>query len=438
MSKTRERRLRSLPRTQGFRVAALVVALAALAALPASGIAKSQKAGSAQADQLSVFSWWTGPGEHTGLQKIITMWNAAHPTLKVKDEAVAGGAGSNAKAVLAQRLAAHKPPDTFQGHAGQELQDYIKAGQIEQIDFVYAKYHLKSVYPKELLKQITYKGHIYSVPVNIHRANVLWYSKSAMRKAGITSVPTSWAQFIAALKKADSAGLIPLSLGQDWTEKQLMESVFIATLGPARWAALWTKGGNWKSPTVKLALTRFNDLLGYVNSDYRALTWQDAGKLVADGKAVFNLMGDWQFGYWNGELKLKPNVDFGWTAFPGTTNVYVWLSDSFTLPKGAPHRDASIEWLGLVGSKRAQDAFNPLKGSIPARTDANPKLYKSYLGWALKQWKTDKLAGSLAHGVVAPLAWNTQIDTAIGLFIQSKDVSKLQSALVAAHDKYAT
>ena len=42
----------------------------------------------------------------------------------------------------------------------------------------------------------------------------------------------------------------------------------------------------------------------------------------------------------------------------------------------------------------AQDTFNPVKGSIPARKDANAKLYGPYLKWALKQWKTDKLAGS--------------------------------------------
>ena len=64
----------------------------------------------------------------------------AHPEAQFKNETVAGGAGSNAKAVLAQRLAAHKPPDSFQGHAGAELQDYIKAGQVEPIDSIYKQY----------------------------------------------------------------------------------------------------------------------------------------------------------------------------------------------------------------------------------------------------------------------------------------------------------
>jgi glucose/mannose transport system substrate-binding protein len=122
---------------------------------------------------------------------------------------------------------------------------------------------------------------------------------------------------------------------------------------------------------------------------------------------------------------------------PGTNGVYVWLSDSFTLPKGAPHRPAAVQWLSFLGSKKAQDTFNPLKGSIPARKDANPKLYDTYLKWALKQWKTDRLAGSLTHGVVANNAWNTDIDTALGLFLNNKNVGSFQSALATAAKRRA-
>ena len=117
--------------------------------------------------------------------------------------------------------------------------------------------------------------------------------------------------------------------------------------------------------------------------------------------------------------------------------VYDWLSDSFTLAKGAPHRSAAVKWLAFVGSKRAQDTFNPVKGSIPARQDANPKLYGPYLKWALRQWKTDRLAGSYWHGVVAPNNWHAEVDTAMGLFLQTRDVKRFQTALVAAAKKNA-
>jgi glucose/mannose transport system substrate-binding protein len=420
-----------------LRAALFGATVVLLLALPASGFAKTDARSSAKKGQLEVFSWWTGGGEAHGLAALIKIWNKQHPATPFKNETVAGGAGSNAKAVLAQRLAAHKPPDSFQGHAGAELLDYIKAGQVENIDFIYRKYGFNKIMPAQLIKQITYKGHLYSVPVNIHRANILWYNPSVLKKAGISGAPKTWDEFIADLKKAKSADVIPLALGQAWTQKHLFETVMIATLGPSGWAKLWKKGGNWSSANVTTALNRFKDLLTYTNSDAASLTWQDASKLVADGKAAFNIMGDWADGYFRIDLKKKPNAGYGWAAVPGTSGVYDWLSDSFTLAKGAPHRAAAIQWLGFLGSKKAQDTFNPLKGSIPARKDANPKLYDTYLKWALKQWKADKLAGSLTHGVVASNAWNTDIDSALELFVQSKNVSRLQSSLVSAAKKRA-
>jgi glucose/mannose transport system substrate-binding protein len=437
MSVKTRRCLRQASRIPVLRVGLLGLTVALLLALPASGFGKTEASGSAKKSELAVFSWWTGGGEAHGLAALIKIWNKQHPTVPFKNETVAGGAGSNAKAVLAQRLAAHKPPDSFQGHAGAELLDYIKAGQLEPIDFIYKKYKFDKIMPAQLIKQITYKGHLYSVPVNIHRANILWYNPAVLQQAGISGAPKTWSEFIADLKKAKSAGVIPLASAEEWTQKHLLETTMIATLGPSGWAKLWKKGGNWGSSGVTTALTRYKELLTYTNSDNASLTWQDASKLVADGKAAFNVMGDWADGYFRVDLKKKPGTGYNWTAVPGTNGVYDWLSDSFTLPKGAPHRAAAVQWLAFLGSKKAQDTFNPLKGSIPARKDANPKLYDTYLKWALKQWKSDKLAGSLTHGVVASNAWNTDVDTAIGLFLQNKNVASLQSALVAAAKKRA-
>jgi glucose/mannose transport system substrate-binding protein len=421
---------------------ALVAAVLAAIALPSAVGAGPTRHHAQAACRLSVFSWWTGGGEAAGLTKLSAIWNKQHSSCKFKNEAVAGGAGTNAKAVLAQRLAAHKPPDSFQGHAGKELLDYIKAGQVVPIDFIYKKYHFDKVMPKQLISQIKYKGHLYSVPVNIHRANILWYNPSVLKKAGITSAPKTWDQFITDLKAVKSkTNATPLALAEQWTQKHLFETILISTLGSSGWGGLWTKGGNWNSAKVTTAINRFNDLLkNYTNSDAASLTWQDAGKLVIDGKAAFNIMGDWQDGYFSGSKKgdnlaKKPNKDYKWAAVPGTDGVYDWLSDSFTLPKGAPHRTAAIQWLAFLGSKKAQDTFNPVKGSIPARQDANAKLYGPYLKWALKQWKSDKLVGSLTHGVVANNAWNTQIDSALGLFTQTHDAKAFQKALVQAHDK---
>jgi glucose/mannose transport system substrate-binding protein len=42
------------------------------------------------------------------------------------------------------------------------------------------------------------------------------------------------------------------------------------------------------------------------------------------------------------------------------------------------------------------------------------------------------VVGSLTHGVVANDSWKSEIDTALGLYIQGGDVAAFQAALVAA------
>ncbi|PKO12530.1 MAG: ABC transporter substrate-binding protein, partial [Chloroflexi bacterium HGW-Chloroflexi-10] len=95
-------------------------------------------------------------------------------------------------------------------------------------------------------------------------------------------------------------------------------------------------------------------------------------------------------------------------------------------------RDAAIAWLTVAGSKEGQDAFNPVKGSIPARSDGDKSLYDVYLQSAMDDWATDTVVGSLAHGVVANDSWKSEIDTAMGLFLVDLDVEGYQSALVSA------
>jgi glucose/mannose transport system substrate-binding protein len=436
-----------------FGLLALILTVALLGTACGSKKKSAKTGTSAGACQLQVFSWWTGGGEAAGLAKLISIWNTdanlggGTPKCPFVNETVAGGAGSNAKAVLAQRLAAHKPPDSFQGHAGKELLDYIKAGQIEPINFIYKANGFEKVMAPQLIKQITYKGNLYSVPVNIHRANVLWYNPKVLAAAGITikaGAAMTYDQWIADLNaiKTKEPSVTPLSLGEEWTQKQLLETTILSKLGPTGYASLFTKAGDWGSADMTTSLDRFKTLLTYTNSDASSLTWQDAGKLVLDGNAAFNVMGDWQDGYFSGTTKMgnlakKPLVDYAWTAVPGSSGVFDWLSDSFTLPKGAPHRAAAVKWLTFLGSLKAQDTFNPVKGSIPARQDANPKLYGTYLKWSLKQWKADKLACSITHGCAVSNAWNADIDTAIGQFMSSKDVAAFQKALVAAHAKNA-
>jgi glucose/mannose transport system substrate-binding protein len=150
------------------------------------------------------------------------------------------------------------------------------------------------------------------------------------------------------------------------------------------------------------------------------------------GTAAYNVMGDWADAY----LRTKGLAftdGYGVVACPGTDHVYNFLSDSFTLPKGAPHAGAARRWLIECGSVGGQDAFNPQKGSVPARTDADRSMYTGYLAAAVAEWADPgtRVVGSLTHGVVVDAAWNAKIDTALAAFVQDKDAAAFARVVAA-------
>ena len=89
------------------------------------------------AGKLEIFSWWTAGGEAEGLNAMYKIFQAKYPGVEIINATVAGGAGSAAKAVLATRMQAGDPPDSFQVHAGHELIDsWVKAGKMEPVTFI--------------------------------------------------------------------------------------------------------------------------------------------------------------------------------------------------------------------------------------------------------------------------------------------------------------
>jgi glucose/mannose transport system substrate-binding protein len=383
--------------------------------------------------QLEIFSWWTAGGEAEGLNAMFEVFAAQYPDVEIINATVAGGAGSNAKAVLATRMQSGDPPDSFQVHAGHELLDsWVAADAMEPVTSIFEENAWLDVYPPGLIDILSRDGEIWSVPVNIHRSNVLWYNTAVFEANNITP-PTTFDEFFAAADTLQAAGVTPLALGDNgiWAATHLFESVLLGTLGPEGYRGLWDGTTDWNGSEVTQALENFAHMMDYVNTDHAALSWDQAAQLVADGDAAMTIMGDWAEGYFK-SIGLTPNVEFGWVPSPGTSGTFLMLSDSFGLPRGAPDRDNAIRWLTLCGSREGQDAFNPLKGSISPRSDADRSLYDVYLQSAMDDFASNEVAPSLAHGAAASEGWVTGVNDVMTLFVSDLDVAAAQSGLAQA------
>jgi glucose/mannose transport system substrate-binding protein len=376
--------------------------------------------------QLVVGSWWTAGGEADGLEGMFSIYRAKYPDVEVVNATTAGGAGFVFRPVLKTRIIAGDPPDTFQLHAGLEVEGYDPETYLDPLDDIYASEGLEEAFPADLLTLLEYKGHYWGVPVNIHRSNVLWYDKSIFEETGLTP-PTTWDEFWAVCEALKAQGIVPYVMGTagGWEAPHVFEDVLAGTCGAEKYSGLFTGAVSWSDSCVTEALENFKRTFDYVNTDHPALTWDGAGHYLIDNKGAMMIMGDWA----NGWFQAEGYTDYGWAPPPGSKGIFVGLSDSFSLPKEAPNRDNAIAWAKVCGSKEGQEAFNPKKGSICARTDCDPALFNEYLQSAMADWASDAIVPSMFHGAAAIESWVLDYVEAITLFVVSGDVAGTQAAL---------
>jgi glucose/mannose transport system substrate-binding protein len=384
--------------------------------------------------EVEVFTWWAAGSEKAGLDALVEVFNEQHPDIEFVNGAVAGGAGSAAKDLLQSRLQAQDPPDTFQAHAGAELQDYIDAAQIEDISDLYDEFGLSEAFPQDLLDRLTVDGAIYSVPSNIHRANVVWANPDVLEEAGLDP-EAEYADIDAwfdALDAVQETGKTALSIGTTWTQVHLLETVLLSELGADGYTGLWDGSTDWEGAEVTAALEDFEKLMGYTNTDRDGLDWPDATQQIIDGQAGFNVMGDWAEAAFS-EANVTAPDGYVYFPVPGTDGVFDFLADSFTLPVGAPDPDGARAWLETVGSEDGQVAFNMAKGSIPARTDVDTSEFGDYQQSAIESFAADTIVSSLAHGAAAPVATLNAVSDATSKFTTgASDLATFQSELAAA------
>nr|WP_106496518.1 ABC transporter substrate-binding protein [Lentibacillus sp. Marseille-P4043] len=381
--------------------------------------------------EVEIFSWWTGAGEEDGLLALIDLFEEKHPDIKIENAAVAGGAGTNAKAVLATRMQGNDPPSTFQVHGGAELNEgWVAADKMEPLDDFYKENDLMDKFPEELIDLVSKDGKIYSVPVDIHRGNVIFYNMSVFEENGV-DVPTTFDEFFDAADKLQDAGVTPLALGdkEGWPATQVFENILLGVLGPDDYQKLFEGEIGFDDKRIEEAVEKFDKILDYVNEDHASRNWQDSAQLVANGEAAMINMGDWAKGYFNNDLDLETNKDFGYFAFPNTDGQFSIITDTFGLPKGVENTEEVKEFLKVLGSVEGQDAFNPLKGSIPARVDADKSNYDEYGQDAMKDFNNARLVPSLAHGSAASEGFLTKANQAVNIFVTQRDADNFIQAL---------
>ena len=362
-------------------------------------------------------------------------YSADNPDVEIINATIAGGGGSAARGVLQTRLAGGDPPDSWQVHPGFELiGQYVDAGFVVPITDLYEEQGWYDVMPATLIDMQSVGDDVYQVTVGVHRGNGFWYNKPLLEENGITVGETmSVDEFFEIAETLEAAGVTPLCVGDSgiWATAQLFENTLVGVIGPKAYLGLWDGSTSFDDPGVKEAMEIYGRMLDYQNSDHSALSWDQAVGKVIEGGCAFSSMGDWAYGEFV-NAGLEDNVDFGWVSHPGTAGSFVLVADGFVMADGAPNPEANANWLRSLGSKEAQEAFNPLKGSICARTDCDREKFGPYHNWSMDSFAADSIVPTVVHGSAAPADFQQAFNDAVTIFVVDLDTDAFADALVAA------
>ncbi len=208
-------------------------------------------------EDVEIFSWWTDPGEVDALDALLGVVKANAPKLNVINSAADVHYGTDTHQVLADRLTKGNPPDTFQVHGGAELIDtWVSVNgddsqnRMETLDFLYKSEDWGKVFPQKLVDVLSYKGHVYSVPMNIHRGNMVFYKKSIFASAHV-KIPTTWDEFFIAADAIKAKGKTPVALGgkDDFALGMIFDDAILSYGGEAYYTSFFQ--GNEKPATDK-------------------------------------------------------------------------------------------------------------------------------------------------------------------------------------------
>lgn len=129
--------------------------------------------------------------------QVAAEWNLQHPEVQIKVEPVPSG--QSTEEVILAAIASHTTPDIYANIFPGAMQDLLDAEGVVQLD-AYADFFdvLHERMTPELLNQYrSSDGHFYQVPWKSNPIMVL-YNTRMLREAGVTSLPTTYSEFLSA------------------------------------------------------------------------------------------------------------------------------------------------------------------------------------------------------------------------------------------------
>jgi ABC-type glycerol-3-phosphate transport system substrate-binding protein len=158
-------------------------------------------------------------------------------------------------AKIEQRLRRGCPPDVALLPQPGLLADLARRHRIQPLDRRTAALVRRS-YSAEWRRLATIGGLPYGIWFKAADKSMIWYRPGALRAAGVTRAPATWAQLLDVAARVRATGLQPFAVagGDGWTITDWFENVFLRMAGPRRYDQLARHRIPWSHPSVRRAL----------------------------------------------------------------------------------------------------------------------------------------------------------------------------------------
>jgi len=336
--------------------------------------------------EFELWHYWMAGGEVEALNALKDAFTEEYPGVIFKDRGIPGGSTELARQI-GTAIMGGNPPETFMVGLGYQLKMFIDADRLLPITDVWEEINGDDIFPKGLCNVIQINGEAWSVPINIHTINHIWYNKKMFEKYDLKE-PKTWEEFVQVCKIFKENGLTPLTgSGKSWGLYQLYPFI-ISNVGADGYVQLGKGQLSWTDPRVKKAFQMFKEYaISNLVDGWAGYGWAEAARLFVNEEVpMYNTVGDWAAGFFESQ-GMEPGVDFDFFPAPGTTDIVIGQVDSFALLKGSKRPDLGKLFMEFVASPKAQKAFNTYKGSMASSLKTPPDFYNPIMLRTYKRMK---------------------------------------------------
>nr|WP_145159609.1 extracellular solute-binding protein [Paenibacillus terrae] len=224
----------------------------------------------------------------------------------------------------------------------------------------------------------SYEGKVYGITTGNSTSGIV-YNKKAFADAGITEIPKTWDEFLAACEKLKQKGIVPLASNfkdkwplNNWVYDlpRLIENNADFPNAKLNTDTPFTMDNGYGKA---FSLIRELNEKGYLEKDINSTNWEQSKKDVASGKFAMYFLGNWVINQVVGAGTTSDNIGFFPLPYDNSGTLRAALSPDFfyAVSKNSKNVDAAkafVKWM------IEDSGYEDFAGFIPPLKDKESKL----------------------------------------------------------------